>query len=257
MKILVTAALLLASVIGASGQAWAQAASTGKEMRWTVQGTDRRALVFVPKDVSGPLSVVLAFHGAGDTADNFSGVGFQQAWPQALVVYMRGLGRVPGGGGAFQTTDASDRNRDLAFVDTVLASLRQTFTLDERRIYATGFSNGAKFVYLLWATRAKTFAAFAPVAGMLTANVSLTDPKPFVHIGGREDHQNAFAEQLRSVEMGRAVDGATASGTSCGADCTLYASTRGAAVMTLLHPGGHVYPREATALIVNFFRTHP
>ena len=39
--------------------------------------------------------------------------------------------------------------------------------MDETRIYATGFSNGAGFTYLLWAARPTVFAAFAPVAGRL------------------------------------------------------------------------------------------
>ena len=46
-----------------------------------------------------------------------------------------------------------------------LASLRHTYNIDDDRIYATGFSNGGMFTYLLWAKRPNVFAAFAPVAG--------------------------------------------------------------------------------------------
>ncbi len=118
-------------------------------------------------------------------------------------------------------------------------------------------TSGAKFVYLLRATRAKTFAAFAPVAGMLTGQTSLAEPKPFVHISGRQDHQNEFQEQLASVERGRALNGATGTGTACGSNCLLYASAKGAPAMTVLHQGGHIYPGNATALIVRFFHGHP
>jgi polyhydroxybutyrate depolymerase len=49
----------------------------------------------------------------------------------------------------------------------MLATLRGRYPVDDRRIYATGFSNGAAFSDPLWAARGKTFAAFAPVAGAI------------------------------------------------------------------------------------------
>jgi polyhydroxybutyrate depolymerase len=116
-----------------------------------------------------------------------------------VIVYMAGLSRGPGQGGAFQTNDAAANNRDLKFFDVALADLRRRFQIDDARIYATGFSNGAKFVYLLWAARAKTLAAVAPVAGMLAPSLTLTEPKPMMHIGGREDHQNDFRLQVASM----------------------------------------------------------
>jgi polyhydroxybutyrate depolymerase len=203
-----------------------------------MDGVDRQALVFSPANAAAPAPALFVFHGAGDTADHFSSVGFQDEWPEALVVYMDGLSRGPGQGGAFQARDASDGNRDLKFFDAMLAELRMRFTVDNSRIYATGFSNGARMVYLLWATRPKVFAAFAPVAGMLSADVSFPEPKPLFHVGGREDHTNAFAEQMKSVEMARAVNQATRT-----------------PVETYIHEGGHVWPADTTARIVAFLHT--
>jgi polyhydroxybutyrate depolymerase len=209
-------------------------------MTWTVDGLERHAIVFTPsKPPATGVPVVFVFHGAGDTAQNFSSVGFQRAWPEALIVYMDGVARAPGQGGAFQTSDPGAGNRDLKFFDRALGDLRQRFAVDGQRIYATGFSNGAKFVYLLWATRPAQFAAFAPVAGMLAPGLTLSVPKPVLHIGGREDHQNDFQLQMESVAMARRVNGAAAP------------------VMTILHAGGHFYPDDATANIVDFFRAHP
>jgi polyhydroxybutyrate depolymerase len=87
---------------------------------------------------------VFAFHGAGDTAENFASIDLHHAWPQAMIVYMNGLSRGSNQGGAFQTNDAGPDNRDLKFFDVALADLRQRFAIDDTRIYATGFSNGAK-----------------------------------------------------------------------------------------------------------------
>jgi len=131
--------------------------------------------------------------------------------------------------------------------------LRTRFKIDDTRIYATGFSNGARFVYLLWATRPDLFAAFAPVAGMLAPGLTLRQPKPVLHIGGREDHQNEFTVQLASIELAKQTDHAGA-GKPCGDNCTVYQGTGGTTVMTLLHGGGHVYPPGASERIVAFFR---
>jgi polyhydroxybutyrate depolymerase len=225
--------------------------------RWTVDGVERRAILIPPSKPSGTkVPLVFAFHGAGDTAENFASIDLHHAWPQAMVVYMDGLSRGPNQGGAFQTNAAGADNRDLKFFDVVLADLRQRFPIDDARIYATGFSNGAKFVYLLWAARPKALAAVAPVAGMLAPSLTLAQPKPMIHIGGREDHQNEFQLQVASIELARRLNGATGAGKARGPACLEYASSKHAPVVTVLHDGGHVYPSNATELIVRFFQAH-
>jgi polyhydroxybutyrate depolymerase len=246
MKYLVAALVALTTATSAAAEP--------QTMTWQVDGLTRRAIVFAPTQFPAPAPLLFVFHGAGDTADNFTGVGFQSAWPDAIVVYMDGLGRRPGQGGAFQTADTTSRNRDLHFFDMALADLRTKFRVDNARIYATGFSNGAKFAYLLWATRPSTFAAFAPVAGMLADGLTLPEPKPVIHIGGQQDQQNDITLQLESIELARRTDGASAAGKSCGANCTAYAGKDGVTVMTVLHPAGHVYPSDATTRIVSFLK---
>jgi polyhydroxybutyrate depolymerase len=214
------------------------AISAPQRLTIKIDGVDRQALVFPPAKATAAAPTLFVFHGAGDTAENFTGVGFQDAWPEALVVYMDGLSRGPGQGGAFQARDASNGNRDLKFFDAMLAEVHMRFTVDDTRVYATGFSNGARMVYLLWATRSKLFAAFAPVAGMLSTEASFPEPKPVFHVGGREDHTNEFAEQMKSVEMARAANRATRT-----------------PVETYIHDGGHTWPSDTTARIVAFLRT--
>jgi polyhydroxybutyrate depolymerase len=173
-----------------------------------------------------------------------------------MIVYMAGLSRGPGLGCAFQTNDAGDSNRDLKLFDVALEDLRRRLAVDDERIYATGFSNGARFVYLLWAARARTLAAVAPVAGTLAASLALKEPKPMMHIGGREDRQVEFRQQVDSIELARRVNGAEGRGRPCGPACLEYPSSRRAPVVTVLHDDGHVYPDHATGLIVHFFQTH-
>jgi len=244
-------------ILLSAGNTAAQTTRGEPETRtWTIDGTVRRALVYAPsKDTRGKVPVVFGFHGGGDNIEHFSIAGFQDAWPEAAVVYMQALERNPGRGDTgFQNTDVSASNRDLRFFDTALADLRQKFRVDDARIFAAGFSNGARFVYLLWATRSKTFAAFAPVSSTL-ATIELKEPKPLIQIGGRAETN--VRQQMESVEVAKKLNFAMGSGERCGPDCTLYRSPRGAPVITIVHDGGHVYPSFATDAIVSFFRSRP
>src|SRR5262245_17094796 len=158
--------VLLFVVISLGAAAPVCAAAKPETMTWTVDGIERRALVYAPsKATRGKAPIVFGFHGSGDNVGHFSITGFQEAWPEAVIVYMQALERNPGRGDTgYQNADPSPANRDLKFFDTALADLRQKFRIDGERIFAVGFSNGARFVYLLWATRAHTFAGFAGVA---------------------------------------------------------------------------------------------
>src|SRR5437867_3453258 len=61
--------------------------------KWTVDGVERVALVFPPSTSTGAKSpVVFAFHGHGGNMHFAArGMAFQNAWPEAIVVYMQGL----------------------------------------------------------------------------------------------------------------------------------------------------------------------
>ena len=201
---------------------------------WMVDGQSRRAIVYAPpaRSASSPAPVVLSFHGHGDNAQNFQYTDLHRAWPEAVVVYFQGL---PSRDGLFgwQVEKGQDDDRDLKLVDAALASLRGTFKVDDARIYATGFSNGANFTYLLWAERPAVFAAFAAVAGRLRPSVQPTRPRPLLHIGGTRDVSIRFADQRDAIEKAKRVDGVGGTGESCGGGCTLFGSPDGTPVMII------------------------
>jgi len=235
------------------------AASRVEIMTWNVEGVKRQAIVYAPSAENGKAPLVLSFHGHGDTMRNFQSVGIQDFWPQAIVVYPQGLptslsteSALPG----WQTEKGRYDDRDLKLVDEMLVSLRAKFHVDDARIYATGFSNGAMFTYLLWAQRPTVFAAFAPVAARLGGNVLPSVPKPLLHIAGRYDQTIPFEIQKKAVEAARQVNGVSKKGESCGENCVLYPSANGTPVMTLFHSGGHEYPDGTSELIVKFFRQY-
>ena len=235
-----------------------------KIMTWNVDGVTREAIVYLPtaKTANGKAPLVLAFHGHGDDARNFQGVGIHELWPQAIVAYPEGLPSPRDGAAGWQVEKGEDGDRDLKLIDQMVAGLRKQYRVDDARILIRRVSsNGANLTYLLWAERPQVFAAFAPVAARIRPSVHFTTPKPLFHTGGTADRQIPFVDQQAAMESARRANGATGKGESCGAQCTLYTSDSsggkaGAPVMTLIHSGGHVYPEQVSQMIVDFFGKH-
>jgi polyhydroxybutyrate depolymerase len=248
--------VLRCSIIVAALVLCARITAAADLITWTVDGVKRDALIYVPSSPpSGKLPLVFSFHGHGDDMENFQFVGLQDAWPDAIVVYFQGLPSRDGYRG-WQVEPGEYGDRDLKLVDAALAALKKKYNVDDSRIYATGFSNGAHFTYLLWATRPNVFAAYAPVAGRIRATAMPKEPRPILIIGGSRDAQVAFADQREAMGIAMRVNGVAGKGTSCGDGCTLYGATAAVPVMTWIHPGGHEYPRPTSAKIVQFFHEH-
>jgi polyhydroxybutyrate depolymerase len=229
-------------------------------MTVNVDGVARHALVFTPSNPREKSPVIFGFHGHGGSPDAcVRGMAFQKAWPEAIVVYPQGIpiptgvdpqGEKPG----WQREPGEVGNRDLKFVDALLTKLREQHQVDDERIFAVGFSNGAFFSYLLWVERPNVFAGFAPVAGLPRYSGNPKIPKPAVQIGGRADKLVHLADVEKAMAMVRELNGCPNQGQPCGNGCTRYSSTKSAPVVQAFHPGGHVYPPQATNLIVNFFK---
>ena len=130
------------------------------------------------------------------------------------------------------------------------------FPIDEKRIYATGHSNGGLFTYLLWAERGEVLAAVAPSAALLARGFQKLQPKPVLHLGSPEDPLVKFAWQSRMIDYVLRVNGcgprqAEAMGYNS------YPSSKGTEVATYLHTGGHRFPPDGAEQIVKFFQSHP
>jgi len=110
---------------------------------------------------------------------------------------------------------------------------------------------------LLWAARGEKFAAFAPSAAAATRTLSQLKPKPVLHIAGTNDTLVKFEWQQQTMAALRKLN-------QCGEgqpwegekNCTLYPSKLDAPVVTLIHPGPHLFPAGAADSIVKFFKEH-
>jgi polyhydroxybutyrate depolymerase len=239
------------------------AADTLTRREWTVDGVVREALVYAPAQAKTEATpVIFAFHGHGGNMRSAArGFGFHTLWPEAIVVYPQGLntpgkltdpeGKLPG----WQYGVEEQGDRDLKFFDAMLASLKQDYHVDEKRLFATGHSNGGAFTYLLWAARGEWLDAVAPSGSAAAALFPALKPKPVLHAAGDSDPIVKFTWQKETMDGLRRLN-QCGEGQSWGKWCTLYPSKLGAPVVTLIYPGGHMPPREVPEMIVKFFREY-
>ena len=180
-----SALLLLAACAAGRGGGRAPA---GARATLDVAGTPRTYRLHLPAglDPARPVPLLLVFHGAGSDADDVArGSGFDalaDAVPM-VVAYPEALG------GRFDVASAD--SADLRFVDALLAALRARQAIDPRRVWASGFSNGAAFCYRLAASRPGLLAAIAPVAGYLPPVGATGEPVPLLHVHGTADRRVA------------------------------------------------------------------
>ena len=231
---------------------------------WKVGGVDRTALVALPRgkspETGAPL--VLVFHGhGGRSAQAARSFGIHNAWPEALVIYPQGLptagqitdpeGRLPG----WQHVPSGEGDRDLQFVDAMLAWTRQEKHIDPARVFAAGHSNGGSMVYVLWAARARDFAAFAPSSSVFRPDaIAKAIPRPAFIVSGRQDALVPFRTQQLSLSRVLTLNQAVTTEQPWEGMATLHASKTGTDVVTYIHPGGHQLPADAGALMVKFFK---
>lgn len=78
---------------------------------------------------------------------------------------------------------------DVPFVDAMVANLKTNLVIDAKRIYGTGFSNGAQFVVRLAAERSTVFAALAAHGG--ASHIATTTARPMsftTSLGNMDEH---------------------------------------------------------------------
>ena len=231
---------------------------------WNIDGTAREALVYAPAAAkTHPCPLVFAFHGHGGkmnlAAEKFA---YHSHWPQAIVVYMQGLNTPglltdpEGKRSGWQMAPGDHNDRDLKFFDAVLASLKQDYRVDAKRVYSTGHSNGGAFTYQLWAVRGDVFAAIAPCAAAARPGFFKDfRPKPVFHMAGENDPLVKFEWQKMTIDAVRKLNDCS-DGTSWAPSCTIYPSKSGTPVVTYIHSSGHQFPADVPALIVRFFKEH-
>jgi polyhydroxybutyrate depolymerase len=235
-----------------------------EEITLQVEGIRRKALVYPGSEcLRKPSPVVLVFHGfTGNASHAARAYGLHTAWKEALVVYPQGLTvyspRLLRHGPGWQHRPGEYDDRDLKFVDALLAELKSRYRVDEKAIYACGMSNGALFCFVLLAERANTFAAFAPVAG--AGGMFLwraRTPRAVLMVNGKADRLVPFQAAERTRDWLRRLNGCGNEQQEWAKGCITYLPVKdNQHVVFCAHEGGHLWPPDATAHIVRFFQQH-
>ncbi len=144
-----------------------------------VAGSARTVIVHVPRGYTGNTEVplVLNLHGSGSTAagqEGFTGMdatadadGFIVAYPQALIPDGSGFDwDVPGEPLVGGRPVPANAPNDVEFLTQLVGTLSHRYCIDRNRVFATGFSGGARTASQLACDDSSTFAAVAPVSGL-------------------------------------------------------------------------------------------
>lgn len=140
-----------------------------------VDGLKRTYLLHIPKGFNSAQQypLVLLFHGGGgsgkkfakqtDFSDYADKEGFIAVYPDGIK-YNWNDGR--------DTTDAYKAGADdINFIQTLVISLKSELPIDDKRIYATGVSNGGIFSHRLGCEMSDTFAAIGTVVGPIATKL--------------------------------------------------------------------------------------
>lgn len=159
-------------------------------------GLARKYLSHVPKKYNNKIKtpLIIALHGgAGNAKDSPA---FFHLNPKAdqegfILAYPEGTGKDLAGKhfGSWNAgrccSPAKDENiDDVGFIRSMIAKLKTDFNIDEKRIYVTGFSNGAQMAFRLACEMSEEIAAVAPggsVGSYDTCNPKRPVPIFFFH----------------------------------------------------------------------------
>jgi polyhydroxybutyrate depolymerase len=185
-----------------------------------VDEANRRYTVHVPPRYDGrmPTPVVVMLHGGGGTG---KAAAFETGWDTKadeagfLAVFPDAMAADPTSPSHFVKNpqlwnDGSDRfyagqipPDDVKFIDAMLDALIASFTVDGRRIYFTGFSNGASMSFLVGARLSSRIAAIAPVAGACWLDPGkLERSVPMMYMTGTADPLNVIEGGVPKLATG-------------------------------------------------------
>jgi polyhydroxybutyrate depolymerase len=179
------------------------------EHRVEVDGLTRSFLLHVPRSYTGETAVPLVFdlQASGiSPAVELQVTGMDRAAEEAGFVVVLPQAAMPfaGGGATWNIPFRDGEVDDVDFVEQILETIGARLCIDSTRVYAAGFSGGARFASELACKLPNKFAAIGAVAGLrhphghegacragapvvpIIAFHSTDDPvNPFVHEPGR------------------------------------------------------------------------
>lgn len=159
---------------------------------WTFRVGDlsRTSIVYVPSGTNEP-PLLISMHGMGIPASwnremmKFESIAERDKF---IVVYPEAA---PGSNLRWDLSGT----KDIEFIEAIIDSMSQRFSIDRNRVYASGFSMGGMMSYYLACKIPEKIAAIAPGCGYPLGGQSgctRTRPVPIFHIHGTADDFVAY-----------------------------------------------------------------
>lgn len=174
-----------------------------------VNGAPRTYLLHVPPGyaASQRVPLVLVLHGATQSAANveiMSGMDERADKEHFIAAYPEGTGRAPTwNAGACCGYAQNNQIDDVAFVRALIGHLEQAYSIDPKRVYATGISNGAMMSYRLGCELAGEIAAIAPVEGAQDIPCHPSQPVSVIVFHGTADRLVPFNGGSTPFQIGQ------------------------------------------------------
>jgi polyhydroxybutyrate depolymerase len=169
------------------------AASGVTEQRLTSGGRERQYRLFVPAGYDGraPLPLVLDLHGSGGNSAGQAATSRFEALAAREGVLVATL-QAGAEGNRWNVPVTSDRPDDVRYVADVIDHVAARVCTDQARVYATGFSGGARMSSLLACRLNDRIAAIAPMAGLRWPGPCGGRAVPVLTFHGLADPQNTY-----------------------------------------------------------------
>lgn len=240
-------------------------------------GMERSYNVHLPASYDGSekAPLVIAIHGwsrSPEKMEQHSQLSIKSDSAGFIVVYPKGT-KTP-----LEWNTKDTGVDDSGFINAMLDTLIQNYKIDEKRVFVTGFSNGAELTYRLAYVMGDRIAAIAPVAcAVVLENHTPNRPMPIMHFHAKNDGSVSFTSiALPAINYWRNFNG-------CVTEADTFFTTDGAigirwdhesendaeVVLYLTDIGGHSWPGglpswstpssaiSATDLMWDFFSAHP
>ncbi len=269
-------ALAQSSALASSSSCALSAASGIAVHKLPSRARERTYRLFVPASYDGrtPLPLVLDMHGSGGTAERQAATSRFEALAAAEGFAVATL-QAGAEGNRWNVPVTGDRPDDVQYVSDVIDHVAARVCTDLTRVYATGFSGGARMSSLLACRLNDRIAAIAPMAGLRWPGPCRGRPIPVLTFHGLADPQNTYDGHVdsRGTEWLESVPEALAGWARhnrCAAEAVLddppgplstlrYAGCRAEVRLVRVDRLVHRWARDevdATAAMWEFFRGH-
>ena len=171
-------------------------------------GLTRQYRIHVPQQLPQSAPLILVLHGyGGNNNDMKNNYGWTQLANQQGFVVAFPNGTRDQNNQRFWDVDYDFHQGidvdDDGFLRELALHLQNEYDLDPERLFVTGFSNGAEMCFQLACRESETFAATAPIIGMmldtLFTSCSPTVVRPMLSMNGTDDPVTWFGGDMGNV----------------------------------------------------------